>query len=146
MLFDYKDLEDQLIAIGFDDDHEFGEQVRSAALAVALTIDSYALPDDALDTILEIISSHGRKNLESLPQRVLNGSEWDEFALGNVAIGDFVRVKRDAYDSPTGAKHNGLVGTLGFVKGHRCSVNYIGSSTGKTMKHPMEKLESLRIR
>jgi len=80
--------------------------------------------------------------LDSAPE-VFDDS-WADFDYGNVRFGDFVRVKTDAYDSASGARHNGLVGILAYMKGGQCSVNYIGLATGNTMKHPKEKLDSLK--
>lgn len=145
-MFDYKDLEDRLIAIGFDDDHPDGQKIRETLLAVAVTIDHYDLSEIGMEAVSELISAAGRRRLREVPQSVLNGSDWEDFAYGNIKVGDFVRVKRDAYDSPTGIVHNGLVGILGFVSGRRCTVNYIGLQSGTTLRHPMDKLESLKIR
>jgi hypothetical protein len=75
---------------------------------------------------------------------VFGEDAWRDFDYGNVKLGEFVRIKPDAYDSPSGVRHNGLVGILAFMNGGKCTVKYIGLASGNSQPHPMEKLDSLK--
>lgn len=135
---DHEGLKAKLASIGYDEDSE----LVKAILAVHVTLSSYKLPPEDRSVALELLSKSGRKALESTPS--FDENSWRDFDYGNVKIGDFVRVKKDAYDSPTGVRHNGLVGVLKFMSNNQCSVEYIGLASGNTMKHPMGRLESLK--
>jgi len=139
---DHDGLRARLNSIGYDGNHGDDESVMQALVAVHLTLESFKLSEAARDTILDLLSANGRKSLAEV-------SDWDEeswrdFDYGNVKIGDFVRVKHDAYDSETGSRHNGLVGILSAMSGGKCTVKYIGLATGNSQPHPMEKLDSLK--
>lgn len=137
-MFNYHGLEHKLGALGLRED------LVTALVSIAVTLDKYGLPTEDKETVYEMLSEAGRGKLDEAPEKLFNG-EWEPFNYGNVKIGDYVRVKPDAYDSETGAKHNGLVGKLTYMAGHRCSVEYLGEATGNSIKHPMDNLESLRI-
>lgn len=138
-MHDYRSLRKRYEAIGY------AGIVTEALVSVAITLDKYDLTDHERDVIYTLMSEVGRERLEQLHDAVLDG-DWEPFNYGNVRIGDYVRVKPDAYDSPTGIPHNGLVGKLAYMAGHRCQVKYLGEETGSTMRHPMDNLESLRMR
>lgn len=139
---DIDNLRARLHGIGLGPEHRDGEKAADAIIAVLLTLSTFEMDDDTKTTVLNLISSHGLRSIKSTPFFV--EEDWKDFDYGNVKIGDFVRVKKDAYDSVTGAKHNGLVGVLKFMKSGQCSVDYIGLASGNTMKHPKERLESLK--
>lgn len=140
---DYKGLKDRLDQIGLGEDHPEGPKVSDALIAILLTLESFDLSEDSAKTILNLISSEGRRQLKSTP--TFGDDSWRDFDYGNVSVGSYVRVKKDAYDSETGRKHNGLVGILGGVRGYSADIRYIGLATGNSMKHPLEKLESLLV-
>jgi hypothetical protein len=135
---DHENLKAELATIGYDGD----SNLVQAILAVHVTLSSYQLSPEQQSVALDLLSSTGREALKSMP--VFDENSWQDFDYGNVKISDFVRVKKDAYDSDTGSKHNGLVGVLKFMKSGHCSVEYIGLASGNTMKHPKERLESLK--
>lgn len=142
-MYSQQELKDKLAAIGYDGRSKRDAKVVEALLSVAVTLNEYDLAEMDENVVLELLSSDGRERLKNLPDKVIK-QEWRDFDYGNVKLGDYVRVKKDAYDSESGSVHNGLVGILSFMSGHRCSVNYIGLGAGRTMKHAMEKLESLK--
>ena len=139
---DIDNMRDDLKRVGLGSDYPDGAKAADAIIAVLLTLSRYDMDDDTKTTVLNIISSRGLRAVKSFPRIV--EEDWKDFDYGNVKIGDFVRVKKDAYDSVTGARHNGLVGVLKFMKGGQCSVDYIGVASENTMKHPKERLESLK--
>lgn len=132
-----------LASVGYDSDHVEGDKIADAVVAVLLTLSTFDLSKDAERTVRNLLSTRAEADLGTLPHQFSEDS-WQEFDYGNVGVGAYVRVKKDAYDSETGAKHNGLVGRLLFMKSGYCSVEYIGLATGNTMKHPMDKLQSLK--
>ena len=135
---DHENLKIILDSMGYHEDQD----LVKAVLAVHVTLASFKLPAVEQSIALDLISKEGRLALKSLP--ALDENSWQDLDYGNVKIGDFVRVKKDAYDSEYGAKHNGLVGVLKFMKSGHCSVEYVGLASGNTMKHPKERLESLK--
>lgn len=138
---DHGKLKDELQALGYGDSEEH-QKVVQALLAVHLTLAHAGLTEDAQSTVLDLLSTTGRKALETTKHYA--EQDWRDFDYGNVKQGDFVRVKKDAYDSPSGARHNGLVGVLKFMKSGQCSVEYVGLAAGNVHKHPMTKLDSLK--
>lgn len=136
-MLNYKEIEDRLKALGHD------EKVVAAVVSAMVSMDKYDLSEDQKYMACSLISSTGLEALESLPEAVAKG-EWREFDYGNVNIGDFVRVKKDAYTSESGVKHNGKVGRLAYMHGGKCMVSYIGIDVGDQMRHPMTNLESLK--
>lgn len=137
---DHDRLRSKLSSIGYSG--EGHEKLVQALVAVHLTLESFELSKDAQDTILDLLSAHGRQSLNTVPE--WTEESWQDFDYGNVMLGDFVRVKKNAYDSESGQTHNGLVGILTYMRGGKCTVEYIGLASGKTQKHPMEKLDSLK--
>jgi hypothetical protein len=70
-------------------------------------------------------------------------SQWKQFYLGTFPYGSTVRVRTDAYETPSGARHNGLTGI--FVSAHagRAFVQYHGRKDGSGHEHHPSKLEVL---
>ena len=139
---DHNELRSKLEAIGYSGLRETDESLIQALVAVHLTIESFDLSKDAQQAVLSFLSTIGQASLE-VPAEIKEAG-WEDFNYGNVRFGDYVRVKKDAYDSDTGARHNGLVGILTGMRAGVCTVNYIGLATGNTMRHPKEKLDSLK--
>lgn len=123
----------------------YPKKVVEALVSLAVTLDRHKLSSEAQETVCNLFSEEGRQQLAELPEAVIAG-EWEPFNYGNVKLGDYVRIRPGSYDSPTGKRHNGLVGRLKHMSGHRCLVAYVGERFGDTMRHPMENLDSLRIR
>lgn len=117
-------------------------RVVDAIAAVMMTLESHKLNTYEQDLVLDLISKDGREALAGVPD--WDEDSWVDFDYGNVKQGEFVRVKPDAYDSESGARHNGLVGVLQYMKSRVCTVDYIGLASGNSQKHPMEKLQSLK--
>lgn len=134
---DYLDLEKKLKVLGHT------ENTVWAVVSAMASIDKYGLSDDEKHAVYSLLSSIGFEALSELPDAVTNG-EWEPFNLGNVAIGDYVRIKKDAYTAASGVNHNGKVGRLAHMYAGRCTVHYIGIDTGDNMVHPVGFLESLK--
>lgn len=141
-MIDHKMLKEKLSAIGYDGTRPTDAKIVEALLAVTVTLESYQLSEEQQDTVLDLLTLAGQDKLSHLPD--IQEDSWENFNYGNVKIGDFVRVKRDAYDSDSGKVDNGLVGILTYMSHGRCSVKYIGLSSGKVALHPMDNLESLK--
>jgi len=139
---EHDNLRSRMISIGYGGYRGDDKKVVDAIIAVHLTLESYKLSPNALNIVLDLLSKNGRASLENTPN--WDEDSWVDFDYGNVKQGEFVRVKPDAYDSESGSRHNGLVGTLQYMKSHVCTVDYIGLATGNSHKHPMEKLQSLK--
>lgn len=138
MIFDYNALGEIYTSLGF------APEVVSALTSLASVLDKHELTDEEKDTVFALLSDAGRESVKEVPEKVLTG-EWRDFDYGNVTIGNYVRVKTDAYDSESGAKHNGRVGILKYMAHNRCTVEYVGAELGDAMAHPMNNLESLRL-
>lgn len=138
---DFEGLREKLESLGYTGLRGTDESLIQALVAVHLTLEAFELSEAARGAILDLLSAKGRKAIQSTP--VFLEDAWKSFDYGNVKLGEFVRVKPDAYDSPTGAPHNGLVGILSHMTGGKCTVNYIGLASGNSQPHPMEKLDSL---
>lgn len=136
-MLDYKDLEKKLLVLGHN------EKLVSALISAVVSVDKYDLSEDEKYDLYSLLSSTGLESLTSLPDSVVSG-QWVDFDLGNVGIGDYVRVKKDAYTSVSGVNHNGKVGRLSYMYGGKCVVTYIGLDTGDQMRHPVTNLESVK--
>jgi len=136
---DHNGLREKLIALGYSGTHPDDESVIRAIVAVRLTLDSLGISEAAQGAVYDLLSGTG---WEGFP--VTTEESWQSFDYGNVKILDFVRVKPDAYDSESGIKHNGLVGTLIDMRGGQCTVKYLGLASRSSQRHPMEKLDSLK--
>jgi hypothetical protein len=137
-MFEYNKLQELYASIGAQ------PEVVTAMVSLAVVLDRQGLTADQKLLVYNLLSEAGRDSLKKVPEKVVAG-EWKDFDYGNVKIGDYVRVKPDAYDSPSGMKHNGRVGILKYMAHNRCTVDYIGEDLGNAMKHPMEMLDSLRL-
>lgn len=133
----YKDLESKLTTLGHT------KNMVDATVSAVATIDKFNLTEDEKYAVYTLLSSSGLEALKSLPDAVAQG-EWEDFAYGNVGLGDYVRVKKDAYTSESGVNHNGKVGRLARMHAGKCVVHYIGIDTGDNMTHPVGNLESLK--
>lgn len=138
--FDYDDLKERLVIAGFKEDSE----VFRAVCNLAIVLDNEEISDTSREVALEVFSKTALNQINSLPKDFLSKNKWMIFDYGNVKKGDYVRVRFDAYDSKTGAKHNGRLGILIDMKAWRCKVQYIGMPQVETMVHPMDNLESIR--
>lgn len=136
---DHEGLRKKLELLGYTGLRETDESLIQAFVATQLTLQSFDLPEDAQRAILDLLSSTGTEALNSAPD-----GEWRDFDYGNVQEGDFVRVKPDAYDSDTGARHNGLVGILEGMNSGIATVRYLGLASSNKMRHPKEQLDSLK--
>jgi hypothetical protein len=137
-MFEYNRLQELYSSIGFQPD------VVSAIVSLATVLDKHGLDEEQKQTVYTLLSEAGRESVKSVPEKVVTG-EWRDFDYGNVKIGDYVRIKPDAYDSDSGTKHNGRVGILKYMAHNRCTVEYVGADVGHSMSHPMINLESLRL-
>jgi len=138
-MFDYNALANFYYAMGFR------PEIVDAVVSLATVLDRHELTDSQKETVFELLSKAGQESMRKVPEKVITGN-WGEFDYGNVKIGDYVRVKPDAYDSASGAKHNGRVGILKHMSHNRCVVEYVGAEGGESLAHPMSNLESVRLR
>lgn len=129
---------EKLESIGY----KAGSNVHRAVSDALVAIEQHKLSQDEYAAILDLLSEFGRDSLGHYPS--FGDDLWQDFDYGNVIVGDYVRVRHDAYDSETGKHHNGLVGELLNVSGRRCSVRYIGLRGASKMYHPIGNLESLK--
>lgn len=139
---DFDGLREKLESIGYTGLRKDDESLIQALVAVHLTLETLELSKAARGAVMDLLSTNGRDALASAP--VFGEDAWRDFDYGNVTLGEFVRIKPDAYDSPTGSRHNGLVGILAHMNAGKCTVNYIGLASGTRHPHPMEKLDSLK--
>lgn len=138
-MFDYNALTQLYSAMGFK------IEIVNAVVSLATVLDRHNLSDADKETVFRLLSDAGQESLQEVPEKVITG-EWRDFDYGNVQIGDYVRIKPDAYDSESGAKHNGRVGILQHMSHNRCTVAYVGAEVGEGLAHPMSNLESVRLR
>ncbi len=122
--------------------HKVGSPVHSALSDALVAMDQHNLSPDELEALLDLISSSGRAEISHLPPPT--DGMWEDFNYGNVRTGDYVKVREDAYDSDTGANHNGLVGVLLRVSNRRCTVRYLGRQEFSPMQHPIDSLLSMK--
>lgn len=138
----FGNLREKLEALGYSGLREDDESLIQALVAVHLTLETFELSEAARGAVLDFLSSKGQETLNGVPD--WSEESWKDFDYGNVKLGDFVRVKTDAYDSSTGSHHNGLVGILVDMANRKCLVKYLGLTSNNTYPHPMEKLDSLK--
>lgn len=139
---EHDNIRSRMISLGYGGYRGDDKKVVDALIAVHLTLESYKLSATAQELVFSLLSKDGRASLANTPD--WDEDSWQDFDYGNVKQGEFVRVRPDAYDSESGARHNGLVGVLQFMKSRVCTVDYIGLATGNSHKHAMEKLQSLK--
>ena len=135
-------LREKLESLGYTGLRETDESLIQALVAVHLTLQTFDLPKAAQEAVLDLLSGSGRQAIEESP--AFKEDDWVDFDYGNVKLRDFVRVKTDAYDSETGSRHNGLVGILLEMTRGICTVKYLGLAANNQIRHPMEKLDSVK--
>lgn len=114
------------------------------AIMDAMVAFSFHIDDEvSCKRALSVISDFGVKQMESTP--LIPEDAWGEFDYGNVHIGEYVKVKPDAYESGNGLEHNNRLGVLTSVSGRRCTVRYITEPQPRQMNHPIDRLLSLRF-
>lgn len=141
---DYEDLQSQLEAIGYDPHSKSSAKIIDSMIGMCLTLAEYDLSESELATALSLMQPESRLVMGAWAQ-AHTGVLWSDFDYGNTKIGDYVRVKKDAYDSKSGETHNGLVGKLSHMRGGKCTVEYIGLGAGSTSYHPMNNLETIKL-
>ncbi|HEX9136572.1 MAG TPA: hypothetical protein VF905_06470, partial [Nitrospirota bacterium] len=94
-MINYKDLERKLLAMGHD------EKTVQAVVSAMVSVDKYGLSEDQKYAVYSLMSTEGFAALRSLPDAVAFGT-WTKFDWGNTRDGDYVRVKKDAYTTPSG--------------------------------------------
>lgn len=137
-MYDLGYFSEKLESVGY----KAGSNVHEAVSDALVAIEQHKLSQDEYAAILDLLSKFGRDTLGHYPS--YGDDLWQEFNYGNVKVGDYVRVRHDAYDSDTGKPHNGKVGVLLNVSGRRCTVRYIGLRGVSKMFHPIDNLESLK--
>lgn len=141
---DYENLRSKLKAIGYSGEDEESKKILDAVVATSLTISGFKLSGSSLNTVLELLQTNSKMVVDAWTKDHADAL-WEDFNYGNTTFGDYVRVKLDAYDSISGAVHNGLVGKLTQMSGGKCLVEYLGLAAGNSMTHPMENLDSLKV-
>lgn len=136
---DFENLRAKLVSLGYTGEHRDDQSVIQALIAVRLTLETLKLSKDAEGAILDLLRD---TEWQAFPDTTEDS--WQDFDYGNVKLFDFVRIKSDAYDSDSGAKHNGLVGILTDMRGGQCTVKYLGLASRNSQRHPMDKLDSLK--
>lgn len=131
-------LKDRLISYGMGDRPEVLRAVSDAILA----IEHHDLSREDLNLTLDLLSSSGYKELTNSP--VFSDEDWGQFNYGGVKPGDYVKVKKNMYDSSTGLAHNDRVGVVLNISARRVSVRYLGTRGRATMTHPIDNLLSLK--
>lgn len=139
-LFDHEDLQERLAMAGYAED----EGISKAVMKLAFVLDNEELSDTHKELVMNLFNKTTLDQIKALPLEFLGKNKWVPFDYGNVKKGDYVRVRYGAYDSETGQKHNGRLGTLIDMKAWRCKVQYIGMPNEEPMTHPMDNLESIK--
>ena len=139
-VFDYESFQEDILNAGYSEE----SSVYSALSSLAYALDASEITDEDRSIVLQLFSSTGLRQLSGLSGHMQDSYAWSPFEIGNTTIDDIVRVKHDAYDSPSGSEHNGLVGRIESVFGGRVGVRYIGRYVDVAQGHPREKLEYLK--
>lgn len=139
---DYSFIKRELERAGYLTDEERGQRVGSAVNALFAVLDGQEL--DLLDrkTVAQLFSSLVEKDGD-LGVKAGPRSAWKPFYLGSFPYGSTVRVRVDAYDTPAGARHNGLTGIFVTAHAGRAFVQYAGRKDGSGHEHAPAKLEVL---
>lgn len=137
-MYDIEALRERLESFGF---HR-GNPVHDTMTAVALVLGAAELTEEQRDTVLDLMSTEGRNSEYDLG--LVGDDAWEDFAYGNMRVGDYVRVKKDAFDSNIGSLHNGRVAKLVHMSSYVCTVSYLGIPAERQVKHNMNKLQSLK--
>lgn len=142
-MFDYEQLQRQLIRAGIGE-YAPDSSVLVAIEALAYTLDAQELTEEQRGIVLQLFSKVGLEQLERTSKDIPKRAQWVEYQIGVTTFGDIVRVKLDAYDSPSGSKHNGLVGKIESVFAGRVGVRYIGRYADTLQEHPRGNLQVLK--
>lgn len=142
-MFDHEYLIRQLELVGI------GERAEDARIMLAMemlayTLDAQELTESERSIVLQLFSKTGLEQLQDVSGKVQASKRWSEFEIGNTTYGDIVRVKLNAYDTPSGSEHNGLVGKVESVSHGRVGVRYIGRYADQLQIHPRGNLEVLK--
>lgn len=139
-MLDLGDFRDSLTNAGIETDSEMYHAIIDAAVALS----NRQLNSDQIKYALGFISEYGLNQMENT--LTIPDEAWAPFDYGNVRVGEYVKVKPDAYDSATGWVHNGRLGVVTNVSGRRCTVRYLtNTDPDATQQHPLDKLLSIRF-
>jgi hypothetical protein len=136
---DYGRVDAELERLGYSAERPDGDATRAAVLTLLHTLDAQDLSADGRGAVADLVATLVRDDSALGVER----GEWRQFRLGDVKLGSIVRVKWDAYDSLTGAHHNGLVGVFTSAYSGRCTVRYVGRKDRVDYTHPAPLLEVL---
>lgn len=137
-MLDLGSFRDRLTNLGVETDSDLYHALCDAVVALSY----WNLSESDQITALNTISEYGLSKMTSTP--IIPDDAWVPFDYGNVRPGEYVKVAPDAYSSDTGAKHNGRLGVVTEVSGHRASVRYITDPSHSLMRHPIDRLLSLK--
>lgn len=140
---DYSAIFRELEKAGYFTDGDYGTTVSDAIFKLFATLDSSELEPADRIAVGHLFSTLVTSDFH-LGNETDERSEWKQFYLGSVRPGEVVRIKKDAYDSPSGMRHNGLVGVFTSARAGRCMVNYYGRRDGKSHEHAPDNLEVLK--
>lgn len=115
-------------------------EVFDAVVELVMALRARNMSEQDLRLTLELVGS-GYDEIADYP--LYDDESWMDFDYGNVKPGDYVKVKSNAYDSPTGIKHNNRVGRITNISGRRVHVRYLGTSRVSEMTHPIANLQTL---
>lgn len=116
--------------------------VYRTVLDIEFILGNKAISPEERSEIISIFTSRFRNDLETVS--TYSEEDWRDYDYGNVSINEYVRVKKDAYDSSSGKAHNGKVGRLVKSDGKRVTVKYLATGRSKTHTHPENMLECLK--
>jgi hypothetical protein len=139
---DYSFVERELERGGYFTDVERGAALSASVIKLFETLDAADLDLEERDVAAKLFSSLVERDGD-LGIRTSHRGEWKQFYLGQYQYGATVRVKTDAYDSLSGSRHNGLVGTFAATRAGRCMIVYYGRKDGTGHEHHPSKLEVL---
>lgn len=137
-MYDIDKLSERIASLGY----KKGSKIHEAFLSLAFVLGVYELGEEDEDVVLDLLSREGRGHVHKLPW--VGEDSWEDFNYGNVGIGDYVRVKTDAYDSDSGKRHNGMVGIMTSMSNGVASVRYLGVSPERIRRHNKRYLDSLK--
>lgn len=135
--------ENQLRDAGYTDRHQDAIDVRESTMLLILQFNSLDTDPANKIKVLELFAKLSQGH-ELVGRNVMTpDARWREFNLGDVHPGSTVRVRADAYEGDTGARHNGMVGRLVAARGGEGIVQYHNSTEGAGHRHRPDKLEVL---
>jgi len=137
---DYSFVERELERGGYFTDVERGAALSASIIRMLETLDASELDVEEREVAVKLMAALVEKDGD-LGIRATHRSEWRQFYLGQYQYGVTVRVKPDAYDTISGSRHNGLVGTFVAARAGRCMISYYGRKDGTGHEHHPSKLE-----